>query len=314
MYNKLDIKELIDFTKTLKILYVEDNDKAREALLSLIDNYFDHIDIATNGKEGLNMYLNSEETNNSYDLILSDIRMPKMNGIEMIQNIRDTNDNNISVIVVTAHKETDLLIDCIQSGVNGYLLKPVNYEQFEQAIRQVCEKIFYKQKHEEHESLLEELVKSRTKELEDAQDDLIEMANKDYLTNLYNRRYFQEISHSLMKIAHREKKQLSLLILDIDRFKTINDNYGHIVGDIVIKQLANILKNITRQSDILVRFGGEEFIVILPNTKIDGATLIAKKIREEVEKYEVQIEKDNILKFTVSIGVTQCECTIDNNV
>ena len=305
MYDKLNIKKLIDFSKNLKVLYIEDNKDTRISFVGLMDNFFDDIVTAIDGMDGLEKF-----KNDSYDLIITDIRMPKLNGIEMIKKIKEI-ENNIPIIVTTAHQETELLIDCIKCGVDGYLLKPIEYKQFQQTIQQTCEKIYYFKKHQGYELSLEKLVKERTKELEITQDKLIEIANKDHLTNLYNRRYFHEISQTLIKIAHREKSFLSLLMLDIDKFKRVNDIYGHIIGDNVLTKLAQILKQLTRESDILVRFGGEEFIIILPNTSIDGAVSIANKIREEVEDQEITIDENNILKFTISIGVAQCDCKVD---
>ncbi len=309
MYYKLDLKELISFTKTLKILYVEDSKEARDALVSLLDNFFGDIIIAVDGLDGLEKFKSYDDI----DLIISDIRMPKMDGIAMIKKIKSIQ-NNIPVVIATAHKETNLLFECIECGVDGYLLKPINYKQLKQTVRQICEKIYYIKKTKDYELSLEKLVKKRTQELENTQQKLVDMVNKDHMTNLYNRRYFHEIAHTLMKIAHREEQELSVLMIDIDRFKMVNDIYGHMIGDKVIKQLAYILLKLTRESDVVVRFGGEEFIIILPNTKLDGASLIATKIRTEVEREEIVIEEKNILKFTVSIGVSQCDCKLDKDI
>lgn len=132
---------------------------------------------------------------------------------------------------------------------------------------------------------------------------LAELANHDALTNLHNRHYFnQELTKEVAK-SRRYKIQLSLLMIDIDHFKKVNDTYGHPVGDYVLKALAEICKSILRDVDIVVRFGGEEFIVILPSTNISGALLTAERIRFAVEKYEFVYE-DISLKATVSIGAT----------
>jgi diguanylate cyclase (GGDEF)-like protein len=308
MYEKLDIQELIEFTKTLKILYVEDNKEARVAFKNLLDNFFDHIVIAVDGSDGIEKFQKDK-----FNLIISDIRMPKMNGLEMIKQIR-TIQKNIPIVVATAHKESDLLIECIQNSVDGYLLKPINYKQLHQSMVKICEKIYYIKKNQEYESSLEELVKSRTQELEQNQQKLLDMANKDPMTNLYNRRYFHDISVTLFKLAAREKSDLSVLMIDIDRFKTINDIYGHMIGDIVIKKLADILLDLTRHSDVVIRFGGEEFVILLPNTNTSGASLIATKIRKTIETLEIEIENHDILKFTISIGIGLCDHINDTNI
>jgi diguanylate cyclase (GGDEF)-like protein len=302
MYNKFDITKLINFTKTLKVLYVEDNSKSRESLLLLIGNFFDDIVIAKDGQEGLEKF-NQEK----FDLIISDIRMPVMNGIEMCKNIRENNHKyNIPIIITTAHNESDILLECIKLNIHGFLLKPINLKQLEKVIRNVCEKIYYQKKSLEYEQTLEQLVKDRTKELEIAKEKLTTMANKDPLTNLYNRRYFTDIASNIQELAKRNNEPLSALMIDIDRFKNINDTYGHDVGDDVIVNIANILLQHTRKSDIVVRFGGEEFVILLPNTNIDGAAKIAEKIRVNIENQTIKLDENSTIKTTVSIGVSQC--------
>ena len=145
-------------------------------------------------------------------------------------------------------------------------------------------------------------------------DKLKEQANRDYLTNLYNRRYFSEIAENIIKTVKREKKELSVIMLDIDKFKDINDTYGHATGDIVIKSLANLLKENTRESDVVSRFGGEEFAILLPFTNKDGAFKIAEELRSIVEDQNIQISSDKHIKYTVSIGVDCLNCKIDSTI
>jgi diguanylate cyclase (GGDEF)-like protein len=303
MFDKFDIDKLVNFTKTLKVLFVEDNEEARVAILALLSNFFDDIAVAKDGKEGISLF-----KADSFDIIISDIRMPNTNGLEMIEQIRQIN-NSVPVIISTAHKETDLLLESIKLGVNGYLLKPINFKQLKQVIKQICEKIYYKRKAKQYEENLEKLVNERTQELEIAKSKLVEMANKDPLTNLYNRRYFNDVADTLLSMAHRQQQEFSIFMLDIDRFKLINDTYGHNAGDVVLKKLSNLLTTSIRQSDVAIRFGGEEFVVLLPNTNIDGAVLIAKKLKEAIENIEIKIPNIDIIKFTVSIGISQCDCS-----
>jgi diguanylate cyclase (GGDEF)-like protein len=309
MYSDLDMKKLIKFTKTLKVLYVEDNVDASNALESLL-KIFDNIVLAYNGVDGLEKFRTS-----SFDLVITDIRMPKMSGTEMIRNMREIN-NAIPVIVSTAHQEQELLMECIELGVNGYLLKPINHKKLTNAIHCVCGKLYYLYQNRRYEESLEELVKERTQELEASQKQLNLLVNRDPLTNLYNRRYFNDISQTLFNLASRDRDGLSLLMIDMDRFKVVNDSYGHLVGDMVLKELADVLLKTTRSSDVIIRFGGEEFLILLPHTHLNGAKKIAQKIRENVKNLEINIEDniDKIVKFTVSIGVTECYCGDDKEV
>ena len=140
-------------------------------------------------------------------------------------------------------------------------------------------------------------------ELEEVQQQLKEQSNRDFLTNLYNRRYFSEVSKNIINVSRREQKSSSIISIDIDYFKKINDTYGHSIGDEVLKKLAKILQNNTRKSDIVARFGGEEFIILLPFTNIQGAKKIAEKLRKTVEKTPVQIDNIITVPFTISIGI-----------
>jgi diguanylate cyclase (GGDEF)-like protein len=151
---------------------------------------------------------------------------------------------------------------------------------------------------------LEDKVLARTQELEDIQQKLMQQANRDPLTNLYNRRYFNEISKNLISIAKREQQDLSILIMDIDDFKNINDTYGHSVGDSVILYVADVLVATARKSDICVRFGGEEFVVVLPNTSFEASQILAEKIRKKIDDAKLELAH-NTITFTLSIGISQ---------
>ena len=161
-------------------------------------------------------------------------------------------------------------------------------------------------------TVIEELNDSN-KKLEEAQKKLEEQANRDYLTNLYNARYFNEIAEDLIKISKRENKPFSVIILDIDRFKNINDTYGHAVGDKVIKSLAYLLKEHTRESDIASRLGGDEFAILLPFTDKDGAFKIAEHLRSIVENQNIKIGGDKNIKFTISLGIDCMDNEKDNH-
>ncbi|WP_417332387.1 diguanylate cyclase [Halarcobacter sp.] len=138
--------------------------------------------------------------------------------------------------------------------------------------------------------------------LERANKELIDLTNKDYLTKVYNRRYFNEYSEKALELAKRNKQDISIIAIDIDRFKKINDTYGHNVGDEVLIEVANIFKNSIRKSDIVARFGGEEFIILLINAKVDEATAIAEKMRVKIEDTIINVD-DNEVDITASFGV-----------
>jgi len=151
---------------------------------------------------------------------------------------------------------------------------------------------------------LEDKIKLRTKELLETQVKLQEQAHRDPLTNLYNRRHFNEISGSLFSMSRRGNSPLSVLMIDIDDFKNINDTYGHHIGDLVIKSLSNIFINTIRQSDIAIRYGGEEFLILLTNTNVKNANTIAEKLRSHVENTTIKSQNTPHLTFTISLGLS----------
>jgi len=151
-------------------------------------------------------------------------------------------------------------------------------------------------------------------ELEIAKNRAEELANRDSLTGLYNRRYFSNIAEQNLKIAQRYSHELSVLMIDVDNFKNINDTYGHSVGDNVIVMIAELLKELSRESDIITRYGGEEFVVMLPETSIEDAVIAAHRVRVGTEKMLINLENTIRLKVTVSIGVSNFLADLDMSI
>jgi len=128
---------------------------------------------------------------------------------------------------------------------------------------------------------------------------------KDPLTKLYNRRFLEETLPISIATANRENKKLAFLMIDMDYFKQVNDTYGHKSGDMVLEKLAQILKNDVRKNDLIIRYGGEEFLIILQNIKSkEDAIQVTEKIRKSVQDADIEIEEGKIIKKTVSIGVS----------
>jgi len=157
---------------------------------------------------------------------------------------------------------------------------------------------------------LEEKVKLRTEELQKLNINLEKLANTDALTGLYNRRHFFTLVDSYLKMNDRANIDAVVLIMDIDKFKNINDTYGHDVGDEVLKGFSKVLVSNIRKGDICARFGGEEFLVFLPYTDIEQASLVAEKIRTSTQSYTAI--KD--IYFTISIGVSKYTKNIEESI
>jgi len=152
-------------------------------------------------------------------------------------------------------------------------------------------------------------IKLLNKKLKDTQKNLIDQANHDPMTKLYNRRSFYHISKKILHLSQRNLEEVYIIMLDIDNFKTINDTYGHDTGDKVIIELAKSLEKNIRKSDIAARWGGEEFIILFPNTNEKGALTKAENIRKSVASLKVK----NV-QFTVSIGVALFDYTEDSKI
>lgn len=161
---------------------------------------------------------------------------------------------------------------------------------------------------------LEERIKTRTQDLEASKEKLKHLASIDSMTKLYNRRYFSEISEEMFDVNQRKYRNVSLILLDIDNFKSINDIYGHHVGDKVIISIANILMENTRKDDIVCRYGGEEYIILLPDTELESSMKIAHNIKDLVEKMVIDLPQEKELRVTISIGVSMANMIIDKDI
>ena len=151
----------------------------------------------------------------------------------------------------------------------------------------------------------QEKEESRVKQME-----LMLLATTDSITKLYNRRYFTEVSEKLMTLSKRKKEDISIIMIDIDKFKSVNDNYGHQFGDEVLISLSDKLRSTQRESDVICRYGGEEFVILLPNSSLKATVSVAQKIRKLVEESTLTLPSSKDFKYTISLGVSQIN--IDN--
>lgn len=144
------------------------------------------------------------------------------------------------------------------------------------------------------------------RELKQANDNLRELTFRDSLTNLYNHRYFQEVFETELNKSKRYGHHLSLLLLDIDHFKKVNDSYGHLTGDHVLIEISKVLVKLVRHCDIVARYGGEEFAILLPETGLSGAKVLAQRLRRGVEQHRMEYDGEP-LRVTTSIGLSSTE-------
>ncbi len=228
------------------------------------------------------------------DLILLDIMMPKKNGYEVCRILKnDPATRFIPIIMVTALKDIEDKIRGIEAGADDFISKPFNKTELMVRVRSLLRLKFL---HDELENKVEQLDKARKR--------LQQLAVTDGLTGLYNYRYFRsQLEHELAR-AKRHQLKLSLIMLDIDFFKNYNDTNGHPAGDEVLAKIATAVKENVRQIDVPCRYGGEEFILILPDTDKSAAVVVAEKIRKLIETMPFANEKAQPGGcLTVSVGV-----------
>lgn len=218
-----------------------------------------------------------------YSIYLVDFILPNTSGEKVVFDIRKKAPYSL-IISISAINNYKIVTNILSSGVDDYIAKPFNEDIFIARLKANIRTF----------ALLEKLQKKNI--------ELNEMIKIDGLTTLLNHNTLYEKLEEEIKRANQYNNPLSILMLDIDKFKNINDKYGHQVGDKVLLKLSNLFKNKFRQLDILGRYGGEEFIAILPETTLESACILAEKIRKEVEKLEFD---EKHLKITLSIGATQ---------
>ena len=264
-----------------------DNLKALERTLTTVAQ----VHSAASGKEGLEIL--KKET---VSLIICDQRMPEMTGIEFFKAIKDSHPHIIRIIL-TGYTDAQDLIEAINEvGLYRYITKPWDNQELKLVIQRALEH-FEATTH--NKKLLEELKnvnEGLEKTVQERTQKLKELSITDELTQVGNLRSFWQMLKTEMERSSRYKHLLSLLMIDVDHFKKYNDEFGHTIGDKILKMIAQTLKKNIRNTDFLARYGGEEFVVILPETSQKQAQELAERLRKAVAKKKK--------KLTISVGVT----------
>lgn len=256
-----------------KVLIVDDDEIIRVSLHAIMEDYFKVETLAT-GPDVLAYCKNTIP-----DLILLDVNLPGINGLEICKTLKqNVAFTHVPIIFITATYDIDSQNACWEAGASDFIGKPVAASTL----------IHRATNHLENKLRLEELMV---------------LTYKDSLTGLYNRHYLEEEISNALKQSERDKKPFSMLMIDIDYFKLYNDHYGHLQGDTCLKQLADVLANATkRPHDVAVRFGGEEFLIALPYTNIEGMTHVCEEIVLQLSKLNVEHCQSPLKQVTVSIG------------
>ena len=235
-------------------------------------------------------------------VILQDLVMPGVTGLTLVRQYRaNLGTRDIPIIVLSTKEEASVKSDAFALGANDYLVKLPDTIELIARIRHHS-KAYLNQI--QRDAAYRALSESQRKLLE-INIELQRLMNVDGLTGLSNRRYFDEFIGAQWKLALRERKPLSILMIDVDDFKRYNDTYGHLAGDEVLKTVAAAMRDtFKRPTDLAARFGGEEFIVLLPNTHSDAAEMLAERLRYRVENSSIAHSASTVEKWvTVSIGI-----------
>ena len=259
------------------ILIVDDVTHNIRLLDKILDGVGYNTVFANSGKQALEIIGNKAS---QIDLILLDLMMPEMDGIEVC-NILKSNPmyQDIPIIFITADNSAESFATAFKMGAIDYIKKP--FDKAELLLRV------------ENQLKLNKAyagLRRSNDELLEAYALLQQLVTVDPLTGLENCRSIMIFTELQIKLAQRYKSFFSILLIDLDYFKKINDTYGHLIGDEILKNIAKILKYVLRNVDHIGRFGGEEFIVILPNTNLKNAVLVAEKVREAIANFKHNIE------------------------
>ena len=258
----------------LTVLVIEDHPDQRDLLAIVLQREGYRVITASNGLEALEK-LEKERV----QIALSDIMMPKMDGFELIKQIRGNPSlKSIYLILITARIQEGDRVRGLDLGADDYITKPFSFSELLARIR-VGSRVVQYQQHLEYQTQV------------------------DSLTGLYNRRAFEKKINEEFERSKRYHNPLSVLILDIDNFKIINDTYGHHGGDAALVKISETFRERTRQSDFPSRYGGEEFILILPETDQESALQVAGKIHESIRACSFGTTA-RPFALTVSIGVS----------
>ena len=278
----------------LDILLVEDDSTTSMLYRTFLEKSGHRVRTANNGREALACVTDSPP-----QLIISDWMMPEMDGIEFCRTLRENPLwRGIYVFIVTALESTENLIEAFEAGANDYLSKPINPRVLAARLRSAQLIIKLQQDHEDDRLQLRRFAD----ELAQSNKRLQELALTDALTGLPNRRCGMDRLEQEWAVAMRSGRPLCCMMVDIDHFKSVNDSYGHLVGDEALKLVARSLQQAARKQDIVCRLGGEEFMVICPDTDAAAGYLYAERLRHAIASHPLAAQ-DVTLRLEVSIGL-----------
>ena len=269
-----------DFEKS--ILLVEDS----ATTAAMISKFLSETYVLVQTRDGVDAWEVLQQ-NLEIGLVITDLNMPNMTGHQLLVEIRRSDEPRISSLPVIVMTATDDKVDrnlSFLNGANDFVTKPIDEMELVARVN-----VHYR-------------LANTIRKLEQSQEALAIQATTDPLTGLRNRRSFFEKAEELANLHRRYKSDLSILMIDIDHFKRINDSLGHDGGDVVLTRFAEILRSMIREVDIVARLGGEEFAILLPDTKRLGAAVLAERTRAAIQRTPIAYQGTDH-SITASIGI-----------
>ncbi len=281
---------VLDTGRGGRVLIVDDRASSYERIVKALSAEHE-VDLETNPNEAL---FRSAEDN--YDLVIVSLNLQEFDGLRLCSQIRSLErTRNLPILALAESDSTAKLARGLEIGVNDYLARPIDKNEMLARVRTQIKKKRY------------------TERLRDNMQMSIELAITDGLTGLFNRRYMETHLGTLVDQSAARGKPITVLVLDIDFFKAINDSYGHDAGDDVLREFALRIRKATRNIDLACRYGGEEFVIVMPETDMAVATAVAERLRRRIASEPFAIQNDaRHLEVTISIGIAALSGVDDN--
>ncbi len=277
----------MELSQATKILVVDDDADTVSTMADWLGRKGYEVLTGSTGAEAL-----ARAVDDRPDLALLDVSLPDVDGIRVASRLRaDKRTATLPIIFVTGRKETRFKVACFEAGADDYVTKPFDFIEVETRLQAVLKK----------KELRDELERAN-RALRQANRALKKLSITDEKTKLHNYRYLQERIGEEFRRAARYENSLSCIMLDLDHFKAVNDTLGHRIGDRVLEEFGRILTDTARETDLVVRYGGEEFIMLLPHTDAIRARTVAERVRRATSARTFTADEAP-LKLTVSCGV-----------
>jgi len=280
---------IADTGRSGKILIVDDRVSSYERLSSMLADQH-AVEVEPNPNEAL-----FRVAEGNYDLVVVSLALENYDALRLCSQLRSLDrTRNVSILAITDGEDDTRMNRGLEIGINDYLTRPIDKNELQARVRTQIRKKRY------------------TERLRDNVQMSIELAITDSLTGLYNRRYMESHLTTLVEQAATRGKPLTALVLDIDYFKAINDTHGHDAGDDVLREFATRIRKAIRGIDLACRYGGEEFVIVMPETDMAVATVVAERLRRRIasERFSIQ-QGASAIEVTISVGIATLDTAGD---